>query len=76
MKTNLDALISEHHSAAIKSRTILHKFSTIRDVTDVSHNLHSSLAWTSFNFCETFTGYVWILCPSKVCFVTNMLFVS
>ena len=56
MKTNLDALISENQSAAIKSKTILHKFSTIRDVTDVSHNLSSSLAWTSFNFCETFRG--------------------
>ena len=44
MKTTLDALISENQSIAIQSRTILHIFSTIRDVTDVSHNLNSSLA--------------------------------
>ena len=64
MKTTLDAIIGENQSAAIKSRTILQTFSTIRDVIDVSHNLNSSLAGTYLNFCEPFMGYVWILCPS------------
>ena len=63
MKTTLDAIIGENQSAAIKSSTILHTFSTIRDVINVSHNLNSSLAGTSLNFREPFTGYVWILCP-------------
>ena len=44
MKTTLDAIIGEKQSAAIKSRTIFHTFSTIRDVIDVSHDLNSSLA--------------------------------
>ena len=44
MQTTLDAIIGEDESAAIKSRTILHTFSTIQDVIDVSHNLNSSLA--------------------------------
>ena len=55
MQTTLDAIIGENQSAAIKSRTILHTFSIIRDVTDVSHNLNSSLAGTSLNFREPFT---------------------
>ena len=43
MKTTLDAIVGEDQSAAIKNRTILQTFSTIRDVIDVSHNLNSSL---------------------------------
>ena len=76
MKTTLDAIIGKNQSAAIKSRTILHTFASIRDVIYVSHNLNSSLAWTSFNFREPFTGYISILFPSYVCFVTNLLFAS
>ena len=63
METTLDAIIGENQSAAIKSRTILHTSSTIQDVIDVSHNLNSSIARTSLNFREPFTGYVLILCP-------------
>ena len=44
MQTILDAIIGENQSAAIKRRAILHTFSTIRDVIEVSHNLNSSLA--------------------------------
>ena len=44
MQTTLDAIIGENISTAIKNRTILHTFFTIRDVTDVSHNLSSNLA--------------------------------
>ena len=44
MKATLDAIIGENQSAAIESRMILHTFSTIREVIDVSHNLNSSLA--------------------------------
>ena len=76
MKTILDAMIGENQSATIKSRTISHTISTIRDLIDVSHNLNSSPAWTSLKFREPFTGYVWILWPSSVCFVTNLPFVS
>ena len=43
MKTTLDAVIGENQSDAIKRRTILHTFSTIRNVIDVSHNLKSIL---------------------------------
>ena len=43
MKTTLDAIIGETQSAAIKSRTILHTFSSIRLVTDVSLNLNICL---------------------------------
>ena len=44
MKTTLSVISDENQSAAIKRRTILHTFPTIRDVIDVSHNLNSSLA--------------------------------
>ena len=43
MKTSLNAIICEKQSAAIKSRTILHAFSTTCDVIDVLHNLNSNL---------------------------------
>ena len=55
MQTTLDAIIGENQSAAIKKGTMLHTFSTIRDVTDVSHKLNSNLAWISLNFREPFT---------------------
>ena len=58
MKTTLDAIIGENQSDAIRSRTILHTSSTIQDVTDVSHNLNSSIAQTSLHFREPFAGYV------------------
>ena len=35
MQTTLDAIIGENQSAAIKNRTILHTFSSIRDVIDI-----------------------------------------
>ena len=44
MQTTSRAIIGENQSAAIKNRTILHTFSTIRDVIDVSHKLNSNLA--------------------------------
>ena len=40
----LGAVIGENQSTAIKSRTILHTFSTIRDVIDVLYKLNSNLA--------------------------------
>ena len=44
MQTTLDAIIGENQSPATKNRTILHTFSTIPDVIDVSHKLNSYLA--------------------------------
>ena len=44
MQATLDAIIGENQSAAIKNRMMLHTFSTIRDVIDVSYNLNSNLA--------------------------------
>ena len=44
MQTTLDATIDENQLAVIKNRTILHTFSTILDVMDVSHELNSNLA--------------------------------
>ena len=43
MQTNLDPIIGENQSAAIKNRTILRPFSTIRDVIDVSGKLNRIL---------------------------------
>ena len=53
MQKTLDAIIGENQSVATKNRTILHKFSTIRDVIDVPYK--SNLALISLNFCELFT---------------------
>ena len=43
MQTTLDAIIGENQSAAIKNRTILYTFCTIRDAIDVSQRLNSNL---------------------------------
>ena len=53
MQKTLDAIIGENQSVATKNRTILHTFSTIRDVTDVPYK--SNLALISLNFRERFT---------------------
>ena len=44
MQTTLDAITGENQSAAIKNRTILHSFSTIRDAIGVPSKLSSDLA--------------------------------
>ena len=44
IQKSLDAIIGENQSAAIKKKRILHTFSTIRDVIDVSHKLNSNLS--------------------------------
>ena len=49
----LDAIIGENQSVATKNRTLLHTFSTIRDVIDVPYK--SNLALISLNFRELFT---------------------
>ena len=43
----------------LSKTTILHTFSTIRHVIDVSYKLTSNLAWISLNFCESFTEQIW-----------------
>ena len=53
MQKTLDAIIGKNQSVATKNRTIIHTFSTIRDVIDVIYK--SNLALTSLNFCELFT---------------------
>ena len=54
MQKILDGIIGENQSVATKSRTILHTFSTIRDVIDIPYK--SNLALISLNFREFFTG--------------------
>ena len=48
MQKTLDAIIGENQSVATKNRTILHTFSTNRDVIDVPYKI--SLALISLNF--------------------------
>ena len=56
MQKTLDTIISEYLSVAIKNRTTLHKFPTIRDVIDVSYKLNLALIF--LNLCELFTEYI------------------
>ena len=53
MQKTLDAIIGEKQSVATKNRTILHTFSTIRDVIYVPYT--SNLALISLNFRGLFT---------------------
>ena len=53
MQKSLNATIGENQSVATKNRTILHTFSTIRDVIDVPYK--SNLALISLNFRDIFT---------------------
>ena len=48
MQKTLDAIIRENQSVATKNRTILHTFSTIRDVTDVLYNSNHGLISSIF----------------------------
>ena len=50
MQKTLDAIIGENQLVATKNRTILHTFSTIRDLINVPY-----LALISLNFRERFT---------------------
>ena len=53
MQKTLDAIIVENQLVATKNRTILHKFSTIRDVIDVTYK--SNFALISLTFHELLT---------------------
>ena len=53
MQKTLDAIIGKSQSVATKNKTILHTFSTIRDVIDVSYK--PNLALISLNFRDIFT---------------------
>ena len=53
MQKTLDAITGDNQSVATKNRTLLHTFSTIRDVTDVPYK--SNLALISLNFRDVFT---------------------
>ena len=53
MQKILDTIIGDNQSVATENRTIIHTFSTIRDVIDVPYK--SNLALTSFNFRELST---------------------
>ena len=59
MQTTLDAIIDEDQAVAIKSRTILHIFSTIRDVINISHKLNSNSCLNIFKFSWTFYRVDW-----------------
>ena len=53
MQKTLDAIIVENQLVATKNRTILHKFSTIRDVIGVTYK--SNFALISLTFHEFLT---------------------
>ena len=53
MQKTLDATIGENQSVATINRTMLHTFSTTRDVNDVPYKLN--IALISLNFPERFT---------------------
>ena len=61
-KKTLDTIIGENQSVANKNRTILHKFSTIRAVIDVSYK--SNLALIFFEIFWTFYKVDWVSCYS------------
>ena len=44
MQKTLDTIIGENYSAAIKNRTILHTFSSICGMIDVSNKLNNNLS--------------------------------
>ena len=56
MQKTLDAIIGKSQSVATKNKTILHTFSTIRDVIDVSYK--PNLALISLNFRDIFTEQI------------------
>ena len=57
MQKILNAIIGENQSVATKNRTILHTFSTIREVIDVPYN--SNLALISFvTFLQSRLGFM------------------
>ena len=57
----------------LSKTTILHTFSNIQHVIDVSHKLNSNLAWISLNFRESFrvdwyfTAFISLLCHKFIC---------
>ena len=58
MLTTLDAIIGvENQSAAIKTRAVLHTFSTIRIAVDVSNKLNSNLVWIFVNLLHSRLGF-------------------
>ena len=59
----------------VKTNHLL-SLSTIRDVIDVSQVKQQSCLNIFVNFCELFTEQIGISCPSQVCSVINLLFVS
>ena len=65
MQKTLDAIIGKSQSLATKNRTILHTFSTIRDVIHVSYK--PNLALISLNFRDIFTEQIGFHVLSKVC---------
>ena len=54
MQQTLDNIIGENQTAAIKNRTILHTFFTIRDIIDVSNKLSKNLSVMSLDFLKGF----------------------
>ena len=54
MQKTLDTITGENKSAAIKAEHAV----------DISCKLNSNFALISLNFCEPFTGQIWISCLS------------
>ena len=54
MQQTLNNIIGENQTAAIKNRTILHTFSFIRDIIDVSNKLDKNLSVISLDFLKAF----------------------
>ena len=59
MQKSLDAIIGENKSTAIKKITILHTFSIIRDLIDLSNTLNKQLAVISLGFLKAFEKVNW-----------------
>ena len=66
MQTTLDAIIGKDQTVAIKNRTMLHIFFTIRDIINISHKLNSNSCLNIFEFSWIFYIVDW----------DSMLFVS
>ena len=73
MQKTLDAIIGENQPVATKNRTMLHTFSTIRDLIGVPYK--SNLALISLTFRECFTEQIGFHVLGKLT-VISLFFVS
>ena len=69
-QNTLDVITDENSSGGIKIRTILHTFSTIREVIGISYKLNSNLAVINLKFRQPFTEKI------GICSVISLLLFS